>query len=339
MKLITFTVPCYNSEDYMHICIDSLLKGGEKVEIIIIDDGSKDRTGAIADSYAAKFPSIVKVVHQENGGHGEGINQGLKRATGRYFKVVDSDDWADEKSLHQVIHTLEQLETKGGVDLLVCNYAYYQKDEGITRVIRYQNALPENRIFTWNETRRFRVDQYLTLHSCMFRTQILRDSGLVLPKHTFYEDNLFVYTPLPLVKTLYYLNVNFYNYLIGREGQSMAVAAQMQRCDQQMTVSVLIFKAHDLNQIKQQNKALYRYMYHECSFMITAAIAFTRLNNTQEHDTRVVKMWQELYAYNPQMAKQMHRNILNRMASLNGAFGRWLIRVFYKLAHKIVKFN
>ena len=92
MKLLTVTVPCYNSQDYMENCINSLLPGGDKVEIIIIDDGSKDATGAIADRYAEQYPNIVRVIHQENGGHGEGINQGLKHATGKYFKVVDSDD-------------------------------------------------------------------------------------------------------------------------------------------------------------------------------------------------------------------------------------------------------
>ena len=92
MKLLTVTIPCYNSQDYMSACIESILPGGERVEIIIIDDGSKDLTGTIADSYAEKYPSIVRVIHQENGGHGEGINQGLAHATGKYFKTVDSDD-------------------------------------------------------------------------------------------------------------------------------------------------------------------------------------------------------------------------------------------------------
>ena len=92
MKLLTVTVPRYNSAEYMEKCVDSLLVGGERVEIIIINDGSKDSTGEIADRYAEKYPSIVRVVHQENGGHGEGINQGLARASGKYFKVVDSDD-------------------------------------------------------------------------------------------------------------------------------------------------------------------------------------------------------------------------------------------------------
>ena len=93
MKLLSVTVPCYNSEDYMENCIHSLLTGGPEVEIIIVDDGSTDRTGEIADKYAKDYPDIVKVVHQENGGHGEAVNTGLRYAEGLFFKVVDSDDW------------------------------------------------------------------------------------------------------------------------------------------------------------------------------------------------------------------------------------------------------
>ena len=96
MKLLTVTVPSYNSQDYLEKCISSLLPGGDRLEIIIINDGSTDATGAIADSYASRYPDIVRVIHQENGGHGEGINQGLRHATGKYFKVVDSDDKVSE---------------------------------------------------------------------------------------------------------------------------------------------------------------------------------------------------------------------------------------------------
>lgn len=90
MKSLTITVPCFNSEKYLKRCLDSLLAGGDDVEIIVVNDGSTDRTGEIADSYARWFPEIVKVVHKENGGHGSGVNMGLELASGRYFKVVDS---------------------------------------------------------------------------------------------------------------------------------------------------------------------------------------------------------------------------------------------------------
>ena len=106
MKLITFTVPCYNSAAYMDHCIETLLTAGEDAEIILVDDGSKDDTGKIADAYAEKYPTIVRVIHQENGGHGEGVNQGIRNATGVYFKVVDSDDWLDTDALQQVLAEL-----------------------------------------------------------------------------------------------------------------------------------------------------------------------------------------------------------------------------------------
>ena len=98
MKLLSVAIPSYNSEGFMRNCIESLLPGGEDVEIIIVNDGSKDGTGAIADEYAAKYPTIVKAVHQENGGHGEAVNAGLRNATGLYYKVVDSDDWVNEEA-------------------------------------------------------------------------------------------------------------------------------------------------------------------------------------------------------------------------------------------------
>lgn len=135
MKDITFTVPCYNSEDYMERCIDSLLSGDECVEIIIVDDGSTDGTGEIADNYARNYPEIVRVVHQENGGHGAGVNAGLALAEGRYFKVVDSDDWLDEGELKKLIRRIRQWEKNGTeVDLIICNYIYDHFYENKTNV-------------------------------------------------------------------------------------------------------------------------------------------------------------------------------------------------------------
>ena len=109
MKLLTVAIPCYNSESYMEHCINTLLTGGEEVEIIIVDDGStKDRTGELADRYAREYPTICRAIHQENGGHGEAVNTGLKNATGIFFKVVDSDDWVNEEAYEQVLSTLRR---------------------------------------------------------------------------------------------------------------------------------------------------------------------------------------------------------------------------------------
>ncbi|MEG0793781.1 MAG: glycosyltransferase family A protein, partial [Lachnospiraceae bacterium] len=109
MKYISFVVPCYNSEAYMEHAIESILTGGEDVEILIVNDGSKDSTGEIAKKYQQKFPTIIKAIDKENGGHGDAVNTGLKYATGLYFKVVDSDDWVEEASLQKILATLHRL--------------------------------------------------------------------------------------------------------------------------------------------------------------------------------------------------------------------------------------
>ena len=129
-KCLTLTVPCYNSESYMERCVDSLLEGGDDVEIILVDDGSTDRTGEIADGYAAQYPDIVRVIHKENGGHGSGVNAGMALASGVYFKVVDSDDWLDAEAYHRLLAALRfwsRCENKP--DLIVCNYVYDHLEE------------------------------------------------------------------------------------------------------------------------------------------------------------------------------------------------------------------
>lgn len=339
MKLISFTVPCYNSAAYMHICLDSLLTGGDRVEIIIVNDGSSDNTGAIADAYAAKYPDIIKVIHQENGGHGEGLNQGIKHATCPYFKVVDSDDWVNAVALQHVLNRLEDLEKDGGVDLMVCNYVYEHEDVKLNSTIRYDNIFPTNRVVSWEDTKPFRPNQYLTLHSAIYRTDVIRQSGIVLPKHIFYEDNLFVYAPLPLTKKLIYMDEDFYRYLIGREGQSVSEKVMMKRCSHQIEIAQRIFDMHDLEEVSRENPKLGRYMYHEASFMLTIAAAFTRLNRTKEAEEQVKAMWEHCYASHPVMAKKMRRQILNIGMNLPGSLGRSLGIRGYRLAHKIVKFN
>ena len=107
MKLLSIAIPCFNSSAYMRKCIESLLIGGEEVEILIVNDGStKDNTKEIADEYEQKYPGICKAVHKENGGHGDAVMSGLRAATGEYFKVVDSDDWVDEYAYRKILETL-----------------------------------------------------------------------------------------------------------------------------------------------------------------------------------------------------------------------------------------
>ena len=125
MKYISFAIPCYNSEAYMAQAIESILPGGEDVEILIVNDGSKDRTSEIGKEYEEKYPGIVKLINKENGGHGDAVNAGLSHASGKYFKVVDSDDWVDRISLMKILNVLKNFEEEEQeVDMLIANYVY-----------------------------------------------------------------------------------------------------------------------------------------------------------------------------------------------------------------------
>ena len=173
MKLLTIAIPCYNSAAYMERCIESLLPGGEEVEILIVDDGSqKDNTAEIADQYEKNYPGICRAIHQENGGHGEAVNTGLRNAQGIFFKVVDSDDWVDEGALEKILSVLHELvEKQTLIDMLVSNYVYEKVGAKHKKVIHYRNVMPQDRIITWKEMGHFRLAQYILMHSVIYRTE------------------------------------------------------------------------------------------------------------------------------------------------------------------------
>lgn len=336
MKLLTVTVPCYNSQDYMENCIKSLLPGGDKVEIIIIDDGSKDNTGIIADDYAEKYPDVVKVVHQENGGHGEGINQGLKAATGTYFKVVDSDDTLSA-DFPAFLEKLEECERNGGVDLVVTNYYYVHSDGEGDRSINYSNVLPEGKIFTWGDTRAFQLHQMLTIHSCTFRTEAMRRWGEDLPKHVFYEDNLMVYKTLPHVQKIYYMNADLYRYWIGRPDQSVQKTVMMKRYTHQLLVTEKCFTSCHLDDVIEP--MLKKYMKHELFMMFAISILYSRLHKSAEVDAVLEQMWDHCRTFDPKWADHFRKRTALWFICLPGSFGQNFAGLVYRFANKVVRFN
>ena len=339
-KLITFAVPCYNSAAYMRHCIETLLSAGEQAEIILVDDGSvKDETPAICDEYAAKYPTIVKAIHQENGGHGEGVNQGIRNATGLYYKVVDSDDWLDEAALRTVLAKLNTLTARGTApDLMICNYVYEHVEDNTSHTVRYTNVFPQNRLFNWTHVGHFRPDQNLLMHSVMYRTQVLRDCGMVLPKHTFYVDNIFVYQPLPQVKTIYYMNLNLYRYFIGREDQSVNEANMIKRVDQQLRVTRIMMNAVDVYALPPEQAKLRAYMLNYFSMMMAISSIFLTLDGSKEAMAKRRQLWDDLKAHDGHLYRRCRFSVAEG-CNLPGWLGSKISIGGYRIAQKIFKFN
>ena len=333
MKYISFVVPCYNSEEYMEKCIKSLLIGKDDIEIIIIDDGSKDNTGKIADKYQKRYPNIVKAIHQENGGHGEGINVGLKHATGKYFKVVDSDDWLDEDAYKKLLKEIKHIDT----DLVVCNYVYTYTDGRSDQVISFANVYDEGRVLTWDDIHKFSLTQYPSLHSMMYKKSVLDKSNIDLPKHVFYEDNLFIYLPLVNTKTIYYLDLDLYRYYIGRADQSVQESQMIQRSSHQVLVSERVCTAYDLTEI--ENKKLRKLMMRECIFLMTIGVVFSRLAFNKEGEKQYKELWKSVKEKNPKLYRRMRYFSMATFVSIPGRLGRQIMKLGYRFAHSLVNFN
>lgn len=338
MKLLSVAIPSYNSQEYLHHAVESLLGGGNDVEILIVDDGSKDRTGEIADDFERRYPGLVRAVHKENGGHGDAVMCGLKHATGLYFKVVDSDDWVDEGAYPRILDALRaHVHPREQIDLLVSNYIYDKVGASHKHVVRYANALPEGRVLTWDDVGRFHMGQYILMHSAIYRTALLRESGLTLPKHTFYVDNLYVYVPMARVKTLLYLNEDFYHYFIGRDDQSVQANVMMKRIDQQLRVNRLMFEGVDLLSVEPPRKR--RYMRNYLEIITSISTIFLIMIGTPESLAQRDALWREMREKHPKIYKNLRHRPLGIALNLPGKPGRALALAGYKVARNIFGFN
>lgn len=338
MKLLTFTVPSYNSEAYLSRCLDSLLSGGDLVEILVINDGSTDRTGEIADAYQRMYPNTIKVIHQENQGHGGGVNTGLHHSTGKYFKVVDSDDWLDPDALSEVLRQLSQWEASGlFTDMLVCNYVYDHLHKGKQLPIAYRNVFPTEALCGWADTARFSPSQYLIMHSLIFRTQVLKESGVLLPRHTFYVDNLFAYHPLPYVQTIFYKDVDLYHYFIGRDDQSVNEQVLMRRIDQQIDVTKIVASCADLELIAVAQ--LRKYMIRNISIMMTISSIHLLLIGTDEALRKRQELWDYVRSFDIGLYRKLRYQTLCGLTYLPGHWGGKITIAGYRVVQKVYMFH
>lgn len=340
MKLLSITIPCYNSQDYMRKCIESLLPGGEDVEILIVNDGSKDDTANIGQEYQERYPTIVRLINKENGGHGSAVNAGLANATGIFFKVVDSDDWVKESAYLAILNRLKEL--LGGnrfIDMFVSNFVYEKVGEKHHKVMSYRRALPQGEVFGWGDVKHFSPGHYILMHSVIFRTQLLRECGLVLPEHTFYVDNLFVFEPLPFVKNMYYMDVNFYRYYIGRADQSVNEQVMISRIDQQILVNKLMVDYYVQMSKKNLHSKLKRYMMNYLDIITTVSSIMLIRSGTEENLEKKKELWDYIKQKDKGLFFRLRFGILGSATNLPGRGGRKITVDGYKLCQKIFKFN
>ncbi len=339
--LVTFVMPCYNSASFMQRGIESVLKGveasGQPCELLLVNDGSSDNTSEIAHEYAARY-DWVTAVDQENANWGGVVNHGLKLARGTYFKVIDSDDYFDEQALLRVLDAMAQLADAGVVpDLFITNYVYDHLTSDSQRVMQYRKFFPQNRPFKWSEMGKPGQDKFIMIHAAWYTTAILRESGVVLPEGVSYMDSLLLLHPMPYVKTLFYLNVEPYHYIIGREGQSVEIEVVKKHIDEQIMATRLAIDDIDYAPLyeREYNCAMLMTGYISCMMSVSTLHLF--MIDTPDSLAKNHELWAYLKTKNP----TLYDNVKWSWAGWGNRKtrgGRKGALLGYLLAQKIYKF-
>ena len=229
-KVLSICIPSYNMEQFLQRCVDSMLMEEvlDQLEIIIVNDGSKDRTLEIANDYKERYPQSVVVIDKPNGHYGSCINASLKIASGKYFRIVDADDWVDSRALVEFVHKLNELD----VDCVCAKYTECRA--GVGDNVLVVNGVPADVVLDMNE---FIVPECChKMHSLTYATDLLRRIDYRQTEGICYTDTEYVYFPLSCAKNFYFIDISLYQYFLGRDDQSMAPGVLVKNNDQYIKI-------------------------------------------------------------------------------------------------------
>lgn len=336
-KLLSVVVPSYNASKYLDFNLQSFLRPSvpKKLEVIVVDDGSTDDTARIADTYHEKYPDTVKVVHKENGGHGSGINAGLRAATGKFFKVVDADDWVDHEALERLLDYIASFDAasvnadtdtaqvradaKARIrdkavlvpDVIYNNYYWRLTDESKSpdeyeRRVEFAepfSGVEYHKVYDFESI----ADRcYVKMHNMTIRTDILREHQIHIDEHCYYVDMEYILYPMPYVETIAFLPEFLYQYQIGRQGQSMDPAKMQRNAAQYDHVLASIYAYYDAHcrDIEQPNRKKYidrlisRFYASRIKILLSMPDAAKRKNEFIAMEETLQRDYADIYAAN-----------------------------------------
>ena len=315
MKTITFSIAAYNVQDYLRQCLDTFIVSDclNDIEVIIVNDGSKDGTAVIAQEYCEKYPNTFKLINKENGGHGSTINKALEIATGKYFRPIDGDDWVKSENLSSFIKILNSTNS----DAVISNFDEIYVADNITKVISYP-FLPNEKEFCfsdilWKET--------VPFHAIFYKTTILKDNDFKLSEGIFYEDTEYSLFPLQYIESLFYIPMSFYCYRLGRQGQSISLESVIKHITDLETVLSNVFNFYTKHSANIEKEAYYKLRIHN---VLNFFFKFT-----------LMPEW-----YTNKDYQKIKRNTFNKLEKLNPPlFHSYLADSFLKKTQRLFNYH
>lgn len=326
MKLLSIVIPAYNVEKYLDEAMAPYLKlkNPERIEVLIVNDGSKDGTLSLAKKYENEYPDFIKVIDKENGGHGSTINAGIREATGKYFKVVDGDDWVDTKALEHLLEIMEQSNS----DMIATGFVIVCQDVDQKEVIHIENV-------DYGKEYHFKdicaqID-YIRMHSTIFRTEILQKNHVELDEHCFYVDVEHDLYPLRWIDTITFYDELLYRYRIGRPGQSVSMKGMVKNRENHERVLRHVLKMVDEYAFPETVK---EYIMKKLEVMVSlqySTLFYLGVNSAAKKELMAFDHWlknanQRLYRSVPQKKIWLLR--------MSGFRGYYMVQFIYQLIGK-----
>ena len=288
-KLLTIVIPTYNMQAYLHRCLDSLIVSDKQLallEVLVINDGSKDNSSAIAHEYEAKYPSTFRIIDKENGNYGSCVNRGLAEASGKYIKILDADDWFDTDEFSRYLTVLQNI----NVDMILTNHKVVGDEGNI--ICDYAYNIVTDEPFAFQEYKEPGV--YFAMHSITYRTQMLRDIHYHQTEGISYTDTEWVFYPQHGVKSCIYMPFDVYRYVMGREGQTMDAKVLLKSVSHydKLLRAMIAFA----NNLSEQDKQLYTYQRIEAQIAHLSMGVYRTclvLQDADNYDKELIKAFDE----------------------------------------------
>ena len=323
-KILTISIAAYNVEKYIEETLESLVstKNINKLEIFVIDDGGQDSTLEIAQKYHQLYPSSIIPVHKENGGYGTTVNYSMEHASGKYFKLLDGDDWVQTHELDRLIQHLENIET----DVVITPFL---KGPEMTEMekIDYQKYFEENEELLISDLDKLPL---IGMWALCYKTSVLRESGLKLPERLFYTDQFFCTLPFATAKTIVYFDAVVYCYRVGREGQSVSRESRIKNAQMTFDICSELVKFVSDN----TNNPNYHYMRHRVSSYYQSSLKTILLHPINEqvaedfrkYDLEIRKISPDIYSYVTSFGKIGKLIMMIRLTRYKGLY---LLKLVY----------
>lgn len=240
-KILTVVIPSYNVENFLQQTLESFIEESilDKIEVLIVNDGSTDKTEAIGKEYEEKYPQTFRVISKENGGHGSTINRGIVESKGKYFKVVDGDDWVNTADFKRLVEKLEVCDA----DYVITNYYEVNEQTGGKSAVEYKKILDGEAKNSWRGNFREIVGKILpSMHALVLKSKILKEHQIRLDEHCFYVDVEYILYPIPYVETVEYFDLYVYMYRLAQATQSVSMQGFRKHIQNHIQVSLNLTK-------------------------------------------------------------------------------------------------